>query len=327
MHWRQIQKTNIISHENLIKFLELDENSQRQINKNPHFILNLPLRLASKMQKNNVNDPLFRQFVPLLEEKIKTLGFIEDPVGDQKVQCTPNLLHKYEGRALLVTTSACAMHCRYCFRQNFPYASKDKYFQKELELLKRNSSIEEIILSGGDPLSLSNAVLEKLLSQLKSIPHIKRVRFHSRFIIGIPERIEEELLNLLKTFAFQYWFVVHVNHPLELDEEVLKAFSKIQQLGIPLLNQAVLLKNVNDQEEILKELFRKLSNHGVMAYYLHQLDRVQGSAHFEVSEKRGLELIKYLQSSLPGYAVPKYVRELAGYPSKTPLTLNSINYF
>ena len=214
-------------------------------------------------------------------------------------------------------TSACAMHCRYCFRKNYPYETADKHYENELESLRQDETIQEIILSGGDPLSLSNESLDQLLSRLQEIPHIKRIRFHSRFPIGIPERIDEEFLQLLKKFTFQFWFIVHVNHPVELDEDVLNALSHIRKLGVPVLNQAVLLKGVNDQEAILEALFRKLANHGIFAYYLHQLDKVQGSAHFEVSKERGLELIRHLEQSLPGYAVPKYVQEIQGEPSKT----------
>ena len=319
MQWRQIQRTNFTSCEELIGYLELDENNRKLVLQASPFILNLPRRLAAKIQKNTLSEPIFRQFVPLQEEKIHTLGFISDPVGDNLAQCTPKLLQIYEGRALLMPTSACAMHCRYCFRKNYPYETADKNFESELEALRQDETIQEIILSGGDPLSLSNESLDQLLSKLQEIPHIKRIRFHSRFPIGIPERIDEGFLELLKKFTFQFWFIVHVNHPVELDEDVLKALSHIRELGIPVLNQAVLLKGVNDEEAILEALFRKLANHGIFAYYLHQLDKVQGSAHFEVSKERGLELIRHLEQSLPGYAVPKYVQEIQGEPSKTAI--------
>lgn len=319
MHWRQIQRTNINSCEELINYLELDESNKQRLFKDSAFILNLPRRLAAKIQKNTLDDPILRQFVPLMEENIKTLSFVSDPVGDTRAQCTSKLLKKYEGRALLLVSSACAMHCRYCFRQNYPYETSERSFEKELEILKSDPSIQEIILSGGDPLSLSNESLRALLEKLAEIPHIKRVRFHTRFPIGIPERLDDELVAVLKLFSFQYWFVIHTNHPLEIDEDVLFGLAKIQELGIPVLNQAVLLKGVNDSETVLEALFGKLANHGIFAYYLHQLDRVQGSAHFEVPEKRGLELISYLENCLPGYAVPKYVREVAGELSKTSI--------
>lgn len=318
-NWRQVQRTNINSVEKLINYLELDEKNALRILKHPRFILNLPLRLAAKMAKNTLDDPILKQFVPLIEENNHTLGFVSDPVGDTGVQCTPKLLQKYEGRALLLVSSACAMHCRYCFRQNYPYETESKNFEKELEQLSQDQSITEVILSGGDPLSLSDENLKNLLEQLSLIPHIKRLRFHSRFPIGIPERIDESFLALLKTFSFQYWFVIHCNHPLELDPEVLSALAKLQHLGIPVLNQAVLLKGVNDQESTLRTLFATLADNGIFAYYLHQLDRVQGSAHFEVPVARGLQLIEHLQKSLPGYAVPKYVREIAGEAAKTSI--------
>lgn len=320
MQWRKIQRTNFTSLDDLSSYLELEESNRQLLLKKSAFILNLPRRLASKIQKNCLTDPILKQFVPTLEEEKKTLGFLSDPVGDTLVQCSPKLLHKYKGRALLVSTGACAMHCRYCFRKNYPYETENKTYEKELDLLRQDDSVEEIILSGGDPLSLSTESLHNLLAQLQMIPHIKRVRFHTRFPIGIPERIDEEFLDCLKAFSFQYWFVVHVNHPLELDEDVLQSLGKIQKLGIPVLNQAVLLKGVNDSKEVLEALFRKLSNHGILAYYLHQLDRVQGSGHFEVEESRGLELIRYLETVLPGYAVPKYVREISGQASKTPIS-------
>lgn len=314
-NWRRIQKENFTSLNLLADFLELNEENRQQLDFSPKFILNLPKRLASKMQKNTLADPLFRQFVPTLNEKVKTLHFFEDPVGDKAAKCSGKLLQKYEGRALLLPTSACAMHCRYCFRQNFPY-SHEKGCDDEILLLKQDPSITEAILSGGDPLSLSNEALEKLLT---SLCFVKRIRFHSRFAVGIPERVDEGFIELLKKYDFQYWFIVHINHPKELDEDVLAALKKLQKIGIPVLNQAVLLKGVNDSEAVLEDLFRLLADNGIFAYYLHQLDKVQGSAHFEVKEERGLELIKHLEKKLPGYAVPKYVREIAGEPSKTAI--------
>lgn len=316
MLWRQIQRSNITSYSELIDYLELDENKQQFLLERPSFILNLPRRLAAKIQKNTLDDPILKQFVPLIDEKKITLGFVSDPVGDTLAQCSPQLLKKYKGRALLITTSACAMHCRYCFRKNYPYENSDKDLGKELKIIELDESIQEIILSGGDPLSLSNQTLDRLLAKLHAIPHVKRIRFHTRFPIGIPERIDDGLIELLQKYPFQYWFVIHANHPLELDESLFIALKKIQKLGIPVLNQAVLLKDVNDSESTLEELFGSLANHGVFAYYIHQLDKVQGSAHFEVTRERGLELISYLQKHLPGYAVPKYVQEIAGDGSK-----------
>lgn len=314
-NWRQIQRKNFTSPSKLADFLEWGEKERSLLSSSP-FILNLPLRLAQKMEKKSLEDPLVRQFVPLQEKTSNKLGFLKDPVGDIQAQCTPNLLKKYEGRALLITTSACAMHCRYCFRQNYPYETEIKGFEKELELIKADPSIQEIILSGGDPLSLSNMTLSRLLNDLAEIPHIQRVRFHTRFPIGIPERIDAEFLEMLSSSRFQFWFIVHINHTSELDEDVFSCLAKLQKLGIPVLNQAVLLKGVNDREEVLHDLFQSLANRGIFAYYLHQLDKVMGAERFEVDEARGLELVRYLENHLPGYAVPKYVREIPGMGSK-----------
>jgi EF-P beta-lysylation protein EpmB len=315
--WRQIQKDNFSQWKPLVDFLELDEENAREVLQRSAFPLNLPRRLAEKIEKNNLDDPILRQFVPLRDEMATSVGFCSDPVGDGTFQKTSKLLQKYTGRALLVCTSACAMHCRYCFRQNYPYATEQKLFVDELEAIAQECTLEEIILSGGDPLSLSDRVLEELLQNLTSINHVQRIRFHTRFPIGIPERIDDSLLNILAKVKAQIVFVIHVNHARELDEDVVASLKRLQRLGIPILNQAVLLKGVNDNLLTLKSLLETLINNGVMPYYLHQLDRVQGAAHFEVDENHGLYLLEELRKSLPGYAIPQYVREIAGEPSKS----------
>ena len=315
--WRQVQLKNIHSIKALSDFLQWDEeNSLKVLTKSP-FALNIPLRLASKIAKNTLEDPILRQFLPLKEEKVIGAGFSLYPVGDLSSKKESKLLHKYSGRALLIVSGACAMHCRYCFRKNFPYESARKDFSKELELIRQDSSLKEIILSGGDPLSLSTDELKKLILCLEEIPHIERIRFHTRFPIGIPERIDEEFLHLLSSIQKQVFFVIHTNHERELDLDVLHALKKIQRLGIPVLNQSVLLKGINDSTFALKSLFEKLANHGIIPYYLHQLDKVAGSSHFEVSEETGVQLMKELSSSISGYSLPKYVKEEAGKPSKT----------
>lgn len=317
--WRQVQKTNFFKIDELLDFLELSVELRTSILRRPRFSLNLPRRLAEKIQKGTLDDPILRQFVPLTDELIEKPGFVSQPVEDGKFQKTSKLLHKYEGRALLLTTSACAMHCRYCFRQNFPYETTHSDFDEALDHIRSDDSIEEIILSGGDPLSLSNEQLEKLFHSLESITHLKRIRFHTRFPIGIPERIDNELLNLLKGSSKQIFFIIHVNHAIELDSDVLAALKKIQCLGIPVLNQAVLLKGVNDDEKTLLNLCETLVDGGILPYYLHALDQVKGAAHFESSDSRGIELIEFLQKNLSGYGVPKFVREEIGQASKTPI--------
>jgi len=317
--WRAIQKNNFTLWEPLVDFLELDAENTREVLQRSRFPLNLPRRLAEKIEKNNLDDPILRQFVRLRDELAISAGFSCDPVGDTSSQKTSKLLHKYTGRALLVCTSSCAMHCRYCFRHNFPYATSDKLFDEELEAIANDSTLEEIILSGGDPLSLSDPILENLLQGLTLINHVQRIRFHTRFPIGIPERIDDSFLRILAATKAQIIFVVHVNHPRELDEDVVASLKKIQKLGIPVLNQAVLLKGVNDNLLTLKALLETLVNNGIVPYYLHQLDRVQAAAHFEVEEEVGLSLLEQLRGCLPGYAIPQYVQEIAGQPSKSPI--------
>lgn len=317
--WRKIFQQNFRDFGSLADFLQLTPSQRLEVLTDPNFPFNVPLRLAQKMEKGSLADPLVRQFIPLKSEVISTGGFIADPIGDCASKKSPKLLHKYKGRALLVCTGACAMHCRYCFRQHFDYEQEDKTFEEEINLIKLDSSIQEVILSGRDPLSLSDRILESLLEKLSAIPHIQRIRFHTRFIIGIPERVDEAFLSLLKAIPKQIIFVTHINHPREMDADVLQSIKNLKEIGIVLLNQSVLLKGVNDTFETLLELSEQLVNCGIMPYYLHQLDKVAGSAHFEVSEEIGKKLIQELNKSLPGYAVPKYVREVAGEPSKIPI--------
>jgi EF-P beta-lysylation protein EpmB len=317
--WRQIQLQNFTCWKKLADFIELDPAYFPAILKDSHFPLNLPLRLAQKIQKNRWDDPILLQFLPVEKEKEIVLGYKADPVGDLEARQSSKLLKKYHGRALLVCTSSCAMNCRFCFRQNYDYETQNKEFAEEIELIRQDASLTEIILSGGDPLSLSNETLRSLMQRLDVIPHLQRLRFHTRFPIGIPERIDEEFLSILEKTNLQVFFVIHTNHVSELDAQVAASLKKIQKLGIPVLNQTVLLRGVNDNLSSLKELCEKLAAYGIIPYYLHQLDRVQGAAHFEVSEEEGRALIAELTELMSGYAVPKYVKEEAGEPSKTGL--------
>jgi EF-P beta-lysylation protein EpmB len=319
--WRQIQRENFTDWKKLVNFLQLDtKTAEAALLTHCSFPLNLPLRLAKKIRLNCWNDPILIQFLPLKQEEEESPLFVLDPVEDKAFRKTPKLLHKYHSRALLLSTSACAMHCRYCFRRHFDYETSDKQFEKELEEIRLDSSLSEILLSGGDPLSLSNRQLEEILKELDKIPHLKRIRFHTRFPLGIPERVDADFLKLLKSCKKQIIFVIHCNHAQEFDKEIIESLRCIQLLGIPILSQSVLLKGVNDHADVLEELFLLLIDNGILPYYLHQLDRVQGSQHFEVPETIGKELIKELQKRLPGYAVPKYVKEEAHLPHKTVVT-------
>ncbi|HSW87157.1 MAG TPA: KamA family radical SAM protein [Rhabdochlamydiaceae bacterium] len=317
--WRMIQKENFTHWEKLADFLLLDDAQRNQILKNPKFPLNLPKRLAEKIAKRTFNDPILKQFLPVDLEHVESVGFVKEPLQDFAFKKEKKLLHKYQGRAMLLCTSACAMNCRFCFRQNFEYDREDKLFDEELILIEKDTTLEEIILSGGDPLSLSNKILEDLFTRLSAIPHLKRLRIHTRFPIGIPERIDSKFLTILQSCPLQIYVVIHCNHAMELDPEILSKLKTIQKLGIPILSQTVLLKDVNDEANTLKELFNLLVDHGIQPYYLHQLDRVQGTAHFEVHEEKGLSLMKQLSAQLSGYAVPRYVKEVPYEPSKVPL--------
>lgn len=309
-------RTNFTRWETLADFLELNEVNRDKILKKSHFPLNLPRRLAEKMSKNSWEDPLLKQFVPSTKELIEDGAFVSDPVGDVLSRKTSKLLHKYEGRVLMIPTGACAMHCRYCFRQHYDYEVSTKSLDKELDIIREDPSIHEVILSGGDPLSMGNDYLRELFDGLSKIEHVKRLRFHSRFIMGIPERIDEEFLQIIKNQRFAIWFIIHANHINEFDNAIWEKIKLMQQCGMMLLCQSVLLRGVNDSVETLVALFEGLANHSVLPYYLHQLDRVAGGGHFEVEECKGLDLIEKAARQLPGYAVPKYVKEVAGVPYK-----------
>ncbi len=316
--WRRIQRENFTHLEALANYLELDTAQREQLLTRAPFALNVPRRLASKIAKGHLEDPLLVQFLPVQGERELQSGYHAAPVEDERFRRAPKLLHKYLGRALLLVTSACAMHCRYCFRQNFPYETEGD-LEPELAMLAQDFSIEEVILSGGDPLSLGDVALSKLLERLVAMPHLKRIRFHTRFPIGIPERIDAPFLQILRNCPLQIWFVIHANHPKELDLDVCQALKCVQRLGIPVLNQSVLLKGVNDDVEVLRALSCALIDAGITPYYLHQLDRVLGAQRFEVSDARAVQLVAALRQAVPGYAVPTLVREVPGATAKSPL--------
>lgn len=316
--WKSILRTNFNRVDAFTKYLELSEEQCQKVLSVPSFHLQVPLRLAKKMAKGSLEDPLVKQYLPLKQEKEIHPFFTSDPVCDSDFRCHGKLLRKYQGRVLLLCTSACAMHCRYCFRQNFDYDCA-KGFENEKKEIQEDTSIREVILSGGDPLSLSDEILGDLLKDLGNISHVKRIRFHTKFPIGIPERLDDSFLSLIAEVPQQVYFVIHCNHPNELDGEIFDSLKKLRQLGCVVLNQAVLLQGVNDNVATLVSLAQQLGDEGIIFYYLHQLDRVQGSAQFEVEEEKGRWLIREMSKQLSGYVVPKYVREIADEPNKTPL--------
>ena len=276
------------------------------------FPLRVPYSFLRRMERGNPTDPLLLQVLPQNVEMLSTEGFTVDPVGEGTGP-ENGILRKYSGRALILTTSDCGVNCRFCFRRHFPR----KKCNFSLDPIREATDIHEVILSGGDPLCLSNRELTDLLYGLSRIPHIRRIRIHSRLPIVEPSRINAELVDILGTFCPTY-LVLHVNHPNELDGEVLERLESLIDIGVPILSQTVLLKNINDDIGVLERLFEKLVDNRMVPYYLHQLDQVSGAAHFEVAEEVGRRLIEELRVRLPGYAVPQYVREVIGKACKGP---------
>lgn len=284
------------------------------------FPLRVPRGFVARMARGDPNDPLLRQVLPLGAELEATPGFVTDPVGDRAAQAAPGVLHKYHGRALLIVTGACAAHCRYCFRREYPYAEAHagvNEWRPALAYLAGDSSIREVILSGGDPLSLSDRRLGALLATLDQIPHLERLRIHSRQPIMLPERVDDGLLALLDQTRLRPVLVIHANHPREIDAAVRAALARLAAAGVTLLNQAVLLRGVNDSAAVLAELSETLFAVRVLPYYLHLLDPVRGVAHFDVNETEASAIMKTLRQRLPGYLAPRLMREQPGQPAKT----------
>lgn len=283
------------------------------------FPLRVPRGFVARMRPRDPHDPLLRQVLPLAEECLMAEGFGDDPVGDLAAMTVPGVLHKYRGRALLTLTGACAVHCRYCFRRHFPYADANPaadHWRAALEYIAGDDSIAEVILSGGDPLTLSDRRLAGLVRQLETIPHLRRLRLHTRLPVVLPERVNDELLAWLGGTKLKTVIVAHANHAQELDGPVRAALGMLKAAGAELLNQSVLLRGVNDSVEALADLSEALLDAGALPYYLHMLDRVQGAAHFEVEETTARRLMQELQARLPGYLVPRLVREIPGGPGK-----------
>jgi len=286
------------------------------------FRLRVPEAYLARMRPGDASDPLLRQVLPVDTELESAEGYVRDPVGDLDAMTTPGLLHKYRGRALLVTTGACAVHCRYCFRRHFPYGDANparEEWAEAIAYLAADDSIREVILSGGDPMVLGNARLARLVDALDAIPHISRLRIHSRLPVVLPSRVDAGLLDLLGGTRLKTVFVIHANHAREFDADVGSALAALRGAGAQLLNQAVLLRGVNDSVDALAALSETLFEHGVLPYYLHLLDPVSGARHFDVPEGEATRLIEAMRARLPGYLVPRLVREIAGEASKRPV--------
>lgn len=311
----------------LYKYLELDPNriSLPMLQARKQFPLRVPIAFASRMKKRDYHDPLLLQVICLEDEIIETAGYSIDPLEEQD-NLIPGLLHKYANRALLLTKTACAINCRYCFRRHFPYQqnqSSKKNSQDALNYIRHHIELDEIILSGGDPLMAKDHELKMIIASLEAIPHIKRLRIHTRLAVAIPSRITLTLCQLLAKSRLQIVLVTHINHPNEIDEDVVDAMHLLKQHNVMLLNQSVLLKNINDNADTLAKLSDRLFSVGILPYYLHLLDKVQGAAHFFVDDGTAKKIMRELAEKTSGYLVPKLAREVGGEKSKRVLSFDS----
>ncbi len=306
---------------------------QDQIKKLPprivkNFALRVPQAFARRMRHGDRHDPLLRQVLPISDEALPAAGFSADPLEEISSLTNPGLMQKYHGRALLIVTGACAVHCRYCFRREFPYPEQTigpASLKSSLDRLAADRALTEVILSGGDPLSLSDKRLGRLLKQLDAIAHLRCIRIHTRLPVVLPSRVNTKLVTQLKALKKQLVLVIHCNHANEIDADMSTALSRLCGTGAVILNQSVLLRGVNDSVSALAALSERLFSARVLPYYLHQLDRVSGTAHFSVSDARALRLISGVAARLPGYLVPRLVREQSGAAAKLPIVANQHN--
>lgn len=286
------------------------------------FKLRVPRAFVEKMEIGNPFDPLLLQVLPHHLELVDHPDFVTDPLDEEAANHIPGVLHKYQSRFLLTLTGACAVHCRYCFRRHFPYQEnlpKNDDWPNIQNYLNEQSHINEVILSGGDPLTLSNKKIALWINRLESIPHIKILRIHSRVPVVIPNRLDDELISLLKNSRLRIILVIHSNHAAELDDFTISFLKPLAQHNILVLNQSVLLKGVNDDPMQLVALSHRLFDANVLPYYLHVLDKVKGAQHFDIKQEKTNQIYKEVLATLPGYLVPKLVREVAGEQNKTPL--------
>jgi EF-P beta-lysylation protein EpmB len=283
--------------------------------------MRVPMHFANLIEKQNTSDPLFKQVFPSKSEFNTSPQYVTDPLLEQ-ANDTPGLLHKYKSRVLIIFKTGCAVNCRYCFRRHFPYADNavnKKQLLTHLEYIKQHDEINEVILSGGDPLMADDKSIAWFLNELAALPNITRVRIHTRLPVVIPTRITDELVNTLQQSRFNVIMVMHINHANEVSEQLKQACKKLKSANVTLLNQAVLLKEVNDNLPAQVELSESLFGAGILPYYLHVLDKVSGAMHFDISEIQAKQLYSEMLAELPGFLMPKMVREIGGEKSKTPI--------
>jgi len=284
-----------------------------------NFPMLVPMPFVRKMKKGDILDPLLQQVLPITNEDKLVEGYSLDPLGEHQ-NGIQGLLHKYKSRVLLILKTGCAVNCRYCFRRHFPYQDNNlnkQQFSEVLKYVKQHPEVNEVILSGGDPLMSKDDFLQFIVSELDKLPQLKRLRFHTRLPVVIPQRITDELCLILKSSRLKVIFIVHINHANEIDVLFKKAINKLYQAGVQLLNQSVLLKGINDTSQALVTLSEALNEANILPYYLFLLDKVQGAQHFDLTTEKAQKLMQQISSELPGYLVPKLSREIAGEKSKT----------
>jgi EF-P beta-lysylation protein EpmB len=320
--WRELWRDAITDPGELLQAVGLGDRADLLPPDDAGFALRVPRGFVARMRRNDPLDPLLLQVLPQQVEHDRVEGFTLDAVGDMVSKAGHGVLHKYDGRALLIASGSCAINCRYCFRRHFPYGEEiaaASQWHEALAHVKADPSIRELILSGGDPLALATHKLEELTRGLADLPHVIRLRIHTRLPVVLPERIDDAFISWLAGLPLQKVVVLHANHANELDASVDDACARLRAAGATVLNQSVLLRGINDDADTLADLSERLFAAGVLPYYLHQLDRVQGAAHFEVNDNRALALMEALRARLPGYLVPRLVREVGGDASKRPL--------
>lgn len=320
--WRELWRDAITDPGELLQAVGLGDRADLLPPDDAGFALRVPRGFVARMRRNDPLDPLLLQVLPQRAEHDRVEGFTLDAVGDMASKAGQGVLHKYDGRALLIASGSCAINCRYCFRRHFPYGEEiaaAAQWHEALAHVKADPSIRELILSGGDPLALATHKLEELTRGLAGLPHVIRLRIHTRLPVVLPERIDDDFIGWLAGLPLQKVVVLHANHANELDASVDAACARLRAAGATVLNQSVLLSGINDDADTLADLSERLFAAGVLPYYLHQLDRVQGAAHFEVNDNRALALMEALRARLPGYLVPRLVREVGGDASKRPL--------
>jgi EF-P beta-lysylation protein EpmB len=322
--WQKELANVITDPKTLLELLDIPpENYQQHFAARKLFPVRVPRPLLSRIKKGDINDPILKQVMPLDVEFSITDGYVEDPLEEHDT-VAPGLLHKYKHRVLMMVKTGCAINCRYCFRRHFPYADNSPNkarWQQALSYIQNHQEINEVIFSGGDPLMASDEHLQWLIDEIEKISHIRRLRIHTRLPIVIPQRITPALVKTLSSTTLKVTVVFHINHANEIDESVIQAIEPLRAARIPLFNQSVLLKGINDKANTLATLSERLFDIGIQPYYLHLFDKVQGVAHFDISEEVAKKIILQLMAILPGFLMPKLVREIAGESSKTPINV------